>query len=190
MRLVEVVSFETVANLRPGEHVALATGEVDIVLEARYRGLQLRDTLLVLRPQRSEFIFMLRKPLSEASVLAQVMGTGTGGLNIIGCRSDKGRWPANLVLVHGPLCSPALCQSDCPIALLDSKSGFTESSGDPDRFAGTVKFKNKSYVKPGDKAAATIQNQSATAYGDQGGASRYFLCFDGTQAFYQWVDRL
>lgn len=50
-----------------------------------------------------EPIALARKPLAEGSVAAQVLKTGTGALNIDGCRVDtdeiavQGRWPANIV---------------------------------------------------------------------------------------------
>lgn len=43
-----------------------------------------------------EPITMARKPLI-GTVAANVQAHGTGGLNIDGCRTDAGRWPANLI---------------------------------------------------------------------------------------------
>jgi hypothetical protein len=74
--------------------------------------------------------------------------------------------------------------------ILDMQSGITKSSDDPFRFQGTVKFKNMHYVREGDKTAAAMTNDLATAYGDEGGASRYFPCFTGLRPFLDWLVKL
>jgi DNA modification methylase len=90
------------------------------------------------RPKvRLEPILMFRKPVAEKTVVDQVLKTGTGAINIGGCRIGvssndpnhrpattettdaassmfginsqrrgeiSGRWPANLILVHGDRC--------------------------------------------------------------------------------------
>jgi hypothetical protein len=127
--------------MTPGQHVVLVGTEFD-ALQARIRGLQLRDTLLILLPgPRTSFAFLFRQPL-EGTVAENVLRYGTGGLNIDATRVSigkednifqtnphtkggfghagaqiygdsrgaptydfsKGRWPSNLVLVHGPGC--------------------------------------------------------------------------------------
>ena len=130
----------------PGSHEAVV-GTVSDALAARRRGLQLRDTILVMGPgARVQTAFLFRQPL-DGTVARNMLHHGTGALNIDACRvawgSDKpsqnywnrmgaggtdrfagqfttaqkrayadgripvpsGRWPADLVLVHGTECS-------------------------------------------------------------------------------------
>ena len=121
-----------------------------------------------------EPVVVARKPLI-GTVVANVLAHGTGALNIDGCRvtttdrfgggakgtsgfaagyehdgwvagSDKGRWPANLILTHAPGCGDE-CAPGCPVAALDAQSGgasrfFTTTEyGDDDLLPGE---------KPGD----------------------------------------
>jgi hypothetical protein len=135
--------------LLPGAHVAVFSETVDAAIEGRLRGLELRDTILVLRAgPRSGYIFLFRAPFEKSTVAEQVLATGTGGLHIEVGRvatvdslnggaylgsvrrrdnyssTDKdaeasltrlrrgigefvqpsGRWPSNVLLVHGPEC--------------------------------------------------------------------------------------
>jgi len=53
------------------------------------------------RPVR--IIHVLRKPLSESSVAANVLEHGSGALHIDASRT-RGRWPSNLILEHLPEC--------------------------------------------------------------------------------------
>ena len=150
---------------------------------------------------------------------AQVLKTGTGALWIDGCRvlgteqvepdsqgyltgyeylmwvmqkhakgetpEGKGRWPSNLVLMHEPECLSDACA--CPVVLLDEQSGITTSSDDPERFRGTQKFKNGVYRQLGD---TTTKNESCTAYGDTGGASRFFPRFRTSDELEGWLLKL
>lgn len=71
----------------PGEHVVLLTERPDDAVEWRLAGLELRDTILVLRSgPRASFGFLFRNPIAEGTVAAQVLKTGTGGLNVGACR--------------------------------------------------------------------------------------------------------
>jgi hypothetical protein len=120
--------------LFPGGH-ACVYGDFHVPLEAEDVGFEVRDCIIVLGPERRT-VWLLRKPLEEGTVAAQVLKTGTGALWIDGCRvsgtvqvpgsmrsyrrfDDKGdkpelveppppnpggRWPSNLVFVHGPEC--------------------------------------------------------------------------------------
>ena len=128
--------------LLPGEHVVIV-GEPRDALEGRRKGLQLRDTLVILLPRgRVLTAFLFRWPL-EGTVAENILKHGCGGLWIDGCRigpnpgysynadkngttfhgqqgarlvqsaekrgsgtieSTKGRWPTNMLLVHGPGC--------------------------------------------------------------------------------------
>ena len=82
------------------------------------------------------------------------------------------------------------CSSECVLPILDIQSGISTSSNDPLRFKGTTKFKNGHFVKDGDLAAATIKNDMATAYGDSGGASRFFPQFGNDTELDAWLTRL
>lgn len=91
-------------SLLPGAH-ALVLGDVSAGLDARRTGFEFRDTLTVLSAgPRVRHAFLFRRPLAEATILAQVMATGTGAINVGGSRVDGKRWPTNLVFVHGPGC--------------------------------------------------------------------------------------
>src|SRR5579875_1982025 len=151
-----------------------------------------------------EPIVMARKPLA-GSIAENVLAYRTGGLNIDGCRigtadghgggryassgfpgggykagdgfvaSTKGRWPANLVLSHGPGCKRTdttadsggketvevwECEPGCPVAELDRQSGVTVSR--------TGKLRTGA---AGDGWGMTA---TGAEYDDAGGASRFF----------------
>lgn len=142
----------------PGSHVAVLAGRSAVGVEGRLLGLELRDTLLVLRAGPTVgFVFLFRVPLTEPTVAEQTLRTGTGGLNIGACRvgtestrrqnkaemgyhggnlpetystgSESGRWPPNVLFVHGPGCKKIdvwECGLGCPVALLDESD---DSSG-------------------------------------------------------------
>ena len=178
-------------ELQPGEHIAIISDTERASIDARVEGLQLRDTILLLRyGPRVDFVFLFRKPLKTSSILEQVLTTGAGSFHLDAARTEKGRWPSNLVLLHGPTCEKNVCDPRCPVHWLNRQGGETTSSSDPHRFQGTVKFKNRVYVKEGDVAAATITNDRATAYGDQGGVSRYYPNFYSEDELFAWLDRL
>lgn len=133
--------FTGPVDLLPGGH-AVVLGSWEQGLEGRRRGLELRDTLLVLGalgPPR--FAFLFRAGL-EGTVAETVLKYGTGALDIDACRvgtskrvpgglsrtpgqslsgsvdgslrretgeegghnPNVGRWPTNLVFVHGTGC--------------------------------------------------------------------------------------
>jgi site-specific DNA-methyltransferase (adenine-specific) len=71
-----------------------------------------------------EPILLARKPL-QGTLEANLAVHGTGALQIEAGRvprSDGGHgfWPSNITLSHGPHCRPGRCQTDCPVALIDS----------------------------------------------------------------------
>ncbi len=259
-------------DLLPGAHVAVLADVADVGIEGRLVGLELRDTMLVLRSGPSSgFVFIFRKPITEPTVAEQMMATGTGGINVNACRiptADKlggmnrhgttpramqpgggkrdvdpsgmviepeGRWPPNVVLVHGSECrnmgertvergggikrvnsgtktgsvygtygelaTPQYggadglenmtaweCEPGCPVALLDGQSGTSTSSSDPSRFAKTPKFKGTHYA--GDAYSLEMSRAQAQAYGDSGGASRFYPQFTGEGDLRVWIERL
>lgn len=99
-------SWEDVALL-PGAYVVLLSEKTEPAIQARRHGFQLRDTLAIVRSgPRVSFAFLFRKEIEEKTVAHQVLATGTGAINIDACRISKktGRWPTNLMLVHGGSC--------------------------------------------------------------------------------------
>lgn len=75
---------------------------------------------------------------------------------------DRGRWPANVVLVHGSNCGER-CAPDCPVAALDQQSGRSVSrAGVPRR---------------GPAGQGWGMTASGSEHDDAGGASRYFPAF-------------
>lgn len=82
----------------------------------------------------------------------------------------KGRWPANLVIMHHTLCVALecahACVPDCPMRIMDDQSGRLQS-GQP------------MGVKAGGQGNAYGRFAGGipvTGYGDAGGASRFFYC--------------
>lgn len=106
-------------------------------------GFEVRDQLLWLyaqgvpkSPPRSDGLGSALKPAYEPVVLARkpFKGTldanlaahGTGALQIDAARvprqeDGQGFWPANVALSHSPRCRRGHCQSDCPVALIDTE---------------------------------------------------------------------
>lgn len=124
--------------MTPGTHETVLGGVSD-ALAARRRGLELRDTVLVMGPgERVQTAFLFRVPL-DGTVAHNVMTHGSGALHIEACRvatgdnlnggaycgtgerdtlfgigrADRefsqpvGRWPPNLLLIHGIGCALA-----------------------------------------------------------------------------------
>jgi site-specific DNA-methyltransferase (adenine-specific) len=141
-----------------------------------------------------EPIILARKPLSERSVAANVLAHGTGGINVDGCRigyesggslasnpslrneiaggngghiiasederrftvpNASGRWPANVVL------------DEEAAAMLDEQSGERPTSQ-----PGSVIKRVQGGEFFGDDSRGV--GYAMTAYGDTGGASRFF----------------
>lgn len=95
-----------------------------------------------------------------------------------------GRWPTNLVLIHGPECrrieTAWACQDGCPVAELDQQSGDRAAGGS---LQVVARAKNDVYDHG-------VKLRSTTAYFDEGGASRFFPQFRNQQEFEEWLDRL
>ena len=154
----------------------------------------------------SEPIVVARKPLA-GTVAMNVMLHGTGALNIDATRvatsdvlvgsgtppmkysganarpfhdgteprgvnqNPAGRWPANVVLSHAEDCGPVRCEPGCPVRQLDEQTG--------DRPAGSsltgAEPRSEGFTGP---VYGTGKGPRAfEAYGDQGGASRFFPVF-------------
>lgn len=75
---------QTYPSLLPGAPLVVV-GPLRTGLQARRVGLELRDTLLVLRPGLPDFAFLFRRP-PEGTVAENVLRFGCGGLNVDACR--------------------------------------------------------------------------------------------------------
>lgn len=172
--------------------------------------------------------FLFRKPLDESTVAAQIVKTGTGAMNIDGCRvstgsvddygrsaanakgtknghpgfegksfaigeragayaHDAGRWPTNLLFVHGSACrrqnltmNAWFCDGSCPVAELDAQSGILKSG----RFSPVVRSNR------GGWSGKTPAVSTYSTEGDSGGASRFFPQFANDTELIEWLAKL
>ncbi len=121
------------ADLYPGAHVAVFGG-FRTPLEAEDAGFEVRDSLLVVGPVRHQ-IWLLRKPYTEPTLAAQLLSTGTGGINIDGCRiggGAVGRFPMNFMLMHMPGCKPVRPREESvgtQVAFIDQEKASSPSLG-------------------------------------------------------------
>lgn len=86
---------------------------------------------------------------------------------------DGGRYPANLMLAHGPGCTDDACQEGCPVAEMDRQSGETTSAG------GRIGKKEHGALAIG---GAGEYEAGDPGFGDTGGASRFFYVAKPTTA--------
>jgi site-specific DNA-methyltransferase (adenine-specific) len=99
--------------------------------------------------------------------------------NAGGYEQPSGRWPANLVLQHKHGCKQVGCVPGCPVAELDEQAG--------DRPTSTVCIKRQTGVDTGGQTGAAYGQESRPAgtpmiaYGDTGGASRFFKQVGGEE---------
>lgn len=93
-----------------GSYIAVIANEnADMVgIQGRSVELELKDTLTLFRAgPKTSLVLLFRKPATEWTVTEQVLTTGTNAMNVDGCRvnvNHGGRWPTNLLLVHGTEC--------------------------------------------------------------------------------------
>jgi len=80
-------------------------------------------------------------------------------------KPEGGRWPANVILSHGPDCGEDGCAPGCPCAALDAQSGVTKSRASGYDFSDS-RNDNPTHV--------THNIKSGVHFGDAGGASRFF----------------
>lgn len=154
----------------------------------------------------SEHWILVRKPISEKTVAANVIKWSVGAINIdasrvttndqlsIGSGKSKtyeqassgnnpgeqnslGRFPANLVLSCAPTCTENEHDKiNCPIALMDEQSGVSKS------VSGDP---NKSYVRPQQNTYGKQYSDNKyknSQHQDSGGASRFFYCAKASKA--------
>ena len=104
-----------------------------------------------------------------------------------------GRWPPNLVFVHGPGCRQAGvsvgesvpawdCAPGCLAVALDQQSG--ERPGSP------LSWNRGDREKYGVDLAPRSAGESFAGYGDTGGASRFYPQFKDTEELHAWFKRL
>lgn len=91
---------------------------------------------------------------------------GGGCVPQAGWQPGSGRWPANLVLTHGPDCGVA-CAPGCPVAELDAQGGVTVSSDRPRRNTAAAHNDTPSMGK-------SSADWTTGGYADAGAASRFF----------------
>ena len=153
----------SLSNFTPGTHYVVITSEVPRDgVQARTLGLELRDSMAIFMPGRVLHALLLRVPLREKTVAAQVLATGTGAINVDGCRTTteprstghtggqadsgahgrygkhvrpnqqrdydlnkpSGRWPSNVILVHGPGC---ICEGTRKVKGSGTSKSFHEA---------------------------------------------------------------
>ncbi len=94
-------------------------------------------------------------------------------------RAPSGRWPTNLVLVHGPRCVEGGCQPDCPVRVMDEQSGECRSG------SGNKNSANR-------RNGITLGHDLGRGYGlgvggDSGTASRYYPQFATPTQALRWL---
>jgi len=101
-----------------------------------------------------EPIVLARKPVGDTTLKQNLARHRTGALNIDACRipltrtdcpsegrshgrritaSQKGRWPANLLISHGHACTRGRCEEDCPAGMLGERHRFFYAAKAPRR---------------------------------------------------------
>jgi hypothetical protein len=193
-------------QLAPGAHAVLI-GDLDGALEGRRMGLVLRDTLLMVLPGGVSLgAFLFRKPLDGPSVVGNLLKHGEGVLNVPVCRATadasawhptapKGRFPANVLLVHANSCrqvgSRRVHSGKTPEVLGERVSGLY-NLGTERKLASA--WMSKCY---GDEDGMETLAQWECAPGcpayevDQGeGNSRYHLQFACVANAIEWLEYL
>ena len=113
-------------------------------------------------------VTLARKPLSEATVAANVLKHATGALAIDASRVALGRWPPNLVLCRREV--------DCPVAALDEQSGILSSGVRVNKVGEGGQFDTPLY----ENGPGPTGRTSETRFGaSKGGASRFFRQIKG-----------
>lgn len=114
-------------------------------------------------------------PIQGGSAAAATGNAIYGGGKGLGDRAGRfaphsgGRWPANVVLSHGPACELDRCVPGCPVAELDEQSGHLTSGANPSR--------RTSSKTSGIYGTGFGQECTPARGADSGGASRFFPVF-------------
>jgi len=168
---------------RPGEHVPLLAGSPRGAALGWSKGWELRDTLLVMTPTATLYLFLFRIPLQESTIVENLLAVGVGGLSIDRGRVN-GRWPPNVLLVHHSECRTECCL-ECPVFKLDQQSGVLKS--------GAVRpnqLRNNSRLATNGGYHGRFGDSFLIGYGDEGGASRFFPQFESLMHCIAWVSDL
>jgi len=180
-------SKDRTGNKSPFQNNNHLNGNVDITVATTFEAKQWEGWGTALKPA-TEFWTLVRKPLSEKTVAANILRWGVGGINIDGCRIEtdeiitnhsrgdesaksKGKYgDSNRQETHqteGQQLGrfPAnVIFDEFTAAQLDEQSGNLKS-GKPQGIRNTEGGYNKKYG-----------SIPVTGFGDQGGASRFFYC--------------
>jgi len=98
---------------------------------------------------------------------ASAAGMYAAGASFIPTNHPGGRWPANIILSHGPDCGEDGCVPGCPCAAMDAQSGVSKSTGG--KFSGSNALGQDSGWNAHNNRPVEINRPA-----DAGGASRYF----------------
>lgn len=135
----------------------------ETTLPASKEAIRWNDWHSAIKPAH-EIWWLCRKPLSERSIVDNVLKWGTGALNIGATRvGTHGRFPSNLALTHSSGCTRAKCSADCPVVRLNQQGGRRKSGK---LRAGTPLRKSNVYGTPSGTTKESI--------GDEGYVSRFF----------------
>ncbi len=129
-------------------------------------------------------------PITDRKGRTSLNSANDGSLNNpVETDSTKGRWPTNLLLVHGPRCRDVgskeawNCQPDCPVKLLDDMSGELP--------AGVAVQRNRDgQVHNKVYSPRRYPPDDDVTYGGSGGASRFFPQFPDLRSALDWLQRL
>lgn len=103
----------------------------------------------------------------KGELAANCYGDGLHGSTSLGTRDyATGRWPANILLTHGPECADE-CAPGCPIATLDAQSGQSVDGV-------AVNRNGHDPARRGYAGGWGTDPRPDQTYGGAGGASRYF----------------
>ncbi|MCX5000922.1 DNA methyltransferase [Streptomyces longwoodensis] len=151
---------ECLRLLKPGGHL-LAFGHVRtqhrLTCAIEDAGFQIRDCIdwiygqgypgskTQLKPAR-EPITVARKPF-RGTETANIAAHGVGGLNVQACRTDTGRWPANLLLGHHPECGDG-CRPGSPSRSWTPSRGYAPAAPAPSAPRAGTSWATVAWVRP------------------------------------------
>ncbi len=115
----------------------------------------------------TEYWYVIRKPISERNVAANMKRWGVGRLfpERVPVGPSK-RHPGTTLLSHAPGCNKSKCIEGCPVLLLDRQSGERPAGRTPKQRIGSF-FRTTRRPHP----------SKPKTYDDPGGASKYFPTF-------------
>lgn len=108
---------------------------------------------------------------TDSNVYAGRMNDSLQGGSKNSGSTTLGRFPTNVVMSHTDECSDNACSLWCPVDALDRQSGTLTSGGPGVRSSRGAVNSSAAYGAESRPAGGEVQ-----AYGDSGGASRFFYC--------------